>query len=71
MAIPYLEFHKLERCESKEELLATGGGSLYQRYTIGDMVVVWLAAPEYGRLVYKVTRKDDNGLYGILVEEDV
>ncbi len=42
---------------------------MYSEHAVGDTVAVWIASPGSGRIVYKVTRKDAEGLWGYVVSD--
>ena len=41
------------------------------RYKPGDHCVIWAGAPGIGRVVYRVTRLDEKGLWGVEVENTI
>lgn len=43
----------------------------YRNYAVGDIVTHFVAAPGTGRVVYRVTRIDDKGAWGVVVEDTV
>ena len=43
----------------------------YESYTnakVGQICTVWAGAPGTGKIVHKITRKDETGVYGIVIE---
>lgn len=45
--------------------------SFYGMYEVGDITFSDAAAPGTGRIVHRVTRKDETGLYGVVVENTI
>jgi uncharacterized protein YciU (UPF0263 family) len=44
---------------------------IWQMYEPGELCTYEASAPGYGHTTFKVTRKDDTGLYGICIEDTV
>ena len=40
-------------------------------YAVGDTLTAWAGAPGVGRIVYRVTKVDDAGLWGVVVENTI
>lgn len=43
----------------------------YGHYSPGDLYAVDVAAPGIGRIVYEITRNDESGMWGRVVEANV
>lgn len=70
----------LNNSQNEEEIVPkfvfTGEGakkisSVWEMYKPGDVAVFEAGAPGIGQVKYKITRKDDNGLYGVLLSDTI
>lgn len=44
---------------------------LYEQAVVGKAECIWAGAPGTGRILYLITRKDERGAWGIVLEDTI